>query len=134
NNLQEEFTQMIKTQPIKKYIAPAIVATSIAVFSPVLIDEASAHGGPDIEETSNTEVNTSSSSDSSEAVRGGATLLGNVDVTNLQEQLNENGQDVAVDGMSGKDTKKSVNAVQEANGIQDECIVGGAKKDASGIS
>src|SRR5699024_8672936 len=125
---------MIKTQPIKKYIAPAIVATSIAVFSPVLIDEASAHGGPDIEETSNTEVNTSSSSESSEAVSGGATLLGNVDVTNLQEQLNENGQDIAVDGINGKDTKKSVKAVQEDNGIQVDGIVGDDTKDALGLS
>ena len=125
---------MIKTQPIKKYIAPAIVATSIAVFSPVLIDEASAHGGPDIEETSNTEVNTSSSSESSEAVSGGATLLGNVDVTNLQEQLNENGQDIAVDGINGKDTKKGVKDVQKSAGIKEDGIVGDDTKDALGLS
>src|SRR5699024_10139792 len=125
---------MIKTQPIKKYIAPAIVATSIAVFSPVLIDEASANGDHDIEETSNTKVNTSSSSESSEAVSGGATLLRNVDVTNLQEQLNENGQDVSVDGINGKDTKKGVEAVQEDNGIQVDGIVGDDTKDALGIS
>src|SRR5699024_8885872 len=109
---------MIQTQPIKKYIAPAIVATSIAVFSPVLIDEASAHGGTDTDDTRTPDENTSGSSDASEAVSGGATLLGNVDVTNLQEQLNENGQDIAVDGINGKDTKKGVEAVQEDNGIQ----------------
>lgn len=127
---------MIKTQPIKKYIAPAIVATSIAVFSPVLIDEASANAGNDIEATSNTEVNTSSSSDSSEAKaeNGSAQILGNVDITELQEKLSEKGQSLDVDGANGPDTEKAVRGFQSDEGLKVDGIVGDGTKDALGIS
>lgn len=133
---------MIKTQPIKKYIAPAIVATSIAVFSPVLIDDVSAHGGPDIEETnngaqtSNTEESTSSSSDSSEtkAENGSATILSDIGTKELQKKLNDKGQDIAEDGANGPDTEKAVRAVQKDEGIQEDGIVGDDTIDVLGIS
>lgn len=143
---------MIKTQPIKKYIAPAIVATSIAVFSPVLIDEASAHGGPDIEEsnnsaqTSNAEENTSSSSDSSEAksdsnsseteaTNGGITLLsGNAEIGEVQQKLRDKGYNLAADGLNGPKTETSLKSLQADEGIQVDGIVGDDTADALGIS
>src|SRR5699024_5314724 len=125
---------MIKTQPIKKYIAPAIVATSIAVFSPVLIDEASAHGGPDIEETSNTEVNTSSSSDSSEAENGGISIIGDYTIMNIQEALRDKGYNLAADGINGPKTEKTLKSFQSDEGIQVDGIVGDATAKALGLS
>ena len=125
---------MIKTQPIKKYIAPAIVATSIAVFSPVLIDEASAHGGPDIEETSNTEVNTSSSSDSSEAENGGISIIGDYTIMNIQEALRDKGYNLAADGIDGPKTEKTLKSFQSDEGIQVDGIVGDATAKALGLS
>src|SRR5699024_403812 len=113
-----------------------LVATSIAVFSPVLIDEASANAGNDIEATSNTEVNTSSSSDSSEAKaeNGSAQILGNVDITELQEKLSEKGQSLDVDGANGHDTEKGVSGFQSDEGLKVDGIVGDGTKDALGIS
>src|SRR5699024_9704223 len=131
---QEEFTQMIKTQPIKKYIAPAIVATSIAVFSPVLIDEASAHGGPDIEDTSNTEVNTSSSSEANEAENGGISIIGDYTIMNIQEALRDKGYNLAADGIDGPKTEKTLKSFQSDEGIQVDGIVGDATAKALGLS
>lgn len=115
---------MIKTQPIKKYIAPAIVATSIAVFSPVLIDDVSAHGGPDIEETNN---------GAETAQAGGATILNNIGVQELQETLSEKGYDVAADGINGSETEDGVKDLQKDSGIAEDGIVGDDTEKALGV-
>src|SRR5699024_1796308 len=124
NILQEDFTQMIKTQPIKKYIAPAIVATSIAVFSPVLIDDVSANAGPDIEETEN---------GAETAQAGSATILNNIGVLDLQEALAEKGYDVAADGINGEETHKGVKKLQKDSGIAEDGIVGDDTEEALGV-
>lgn len=112
---------MIKKYSLGKYIAPAVVATSIAVFSPVLMEDVSAHGSADAEEsTPATTIETSNEGSSN----GSATILSNIGVQDLQQKLTDNGQDLAVDGANGKETKDAVENFQSEKGIQVDGIVG----------
>lgn len=112
---------MIKKYSLRKYIAPAVVATSIAVFSPVLIEDVSAHGSADVEEsTPATTIETSNE----ESSNGSATILSNIGIQDLQQKLADNGQNLAVDGANGEETKDAVENFQSEKGIQVDGIVG----------
>ena len=112
---------MIKKYSLRKYIAPAVVATSIAVFSPVLIEDVSAHGSADVEEsTPATTIETSNEGSSN----GSATILSNIGIQDLQQKLADNGQNLAVDGANGEETKDAVENFQSEKGIQVDGIVG----------
>src|SRR5699024_2437843 len=111
---------MIKKYSLGKYIAPAVVATSIAVFSPVLMDDVSAHGPADVEEsTPATTIETSNE----ESSNGSATISSNNSVQDLQQKQADNGQNLAVDGANGKETKDAVENFQSEKVIQVDCIV-----------
>src|SRR5699024_4335896 len=116
---------MIKKYSLRKYIAAAVVATSIAVFSPVLIEDVSAHGSADVEEsTPATTIETSNEGSSN----GSATILSNSSIPELPQRLANNGQNLAVDRANGEETKDAVEYFQSEKGIKVDGIVG---KDTS---
>lgn len=109
---------MIKVQSVKKYIVPAVFATSLAVFSPVFIDSASAHGAPDMEDNATTNTATTQTENNN------AVILTNMGVEELQQKLTQNGQNLAVDGINGSETGQAVKNFQSNQGLQVDGIVG----------
>lgn len=116
---------MLTKQSIRKYLAPAAIATSIAVFSPVGMDSASAHGGPDeAESTTEVESTTSESNQQQETNNSVVFVSQTISVGDLQQQLLDKGYDINVDGINGPQTESTLRDFQSNQGIAVDGIVG----------
>src|SRR5699024_1948320 len=78
-------------------------------------------GSADVEEsTPATTIETSNEGSSN----GSATILSNIGIQDLQQKLADNGQNLAVDGANGEETKDAVENFQSEKGIKVDGIVG----------
>ncbi|HLR22280.1 MAG TPA: NlpC/P60 family protein [Pseudogracilibacillus sp.] len=116
---------MVTKQSIRKYLAPAAIATSIAVFSPVGMDSAFAHGGPtEAESTTEVESTTSESNQQQETNNRVVFVSQTLSVGDLQQQLLDKGYDINVDGINGPQTESTLRDFQSNQGIAVDGIVG----------
>src|SRR5699024_4176159 len=123
--IQEGVHKMVTKQSIRKYLAPAAIATSIAVFSPVGMDSAFAHGGPtEAESTTEVESTTSESNQQQETNNRVVFVSQTLSVGDLQQQLLDKGYDINVDGINGPQTESTLREFQSNQGIAVDGIVG----------
>src|SRR5699024_2275185 len=117
--------KMVTNQSIKKYLAPAAIATSIAVFSTVGMDSAFAHGGQtEAESTTEVESTTSESNLQQETNNRDVLISQTISVDDVQQQLLEKGYDINVDGIKGHQTKNTLRDFQSNQVIAVDGIVG----------
>src|SRR5699024_6081086 len=116
---------MITKQSIRKYLAPAEIATSMEVFSPFGMDSAFAHGGPtEAESTTEVESTTSESNQQQETNNRVVFVSQTLSVGDLQQQLLDKGYDINVDGINGPQTESTLRDFQSNQGIAVDGIVG----------
>src|SRR5699024_5823600 len=116
---------MVTKQSIRKYLAPAAIATSIAVFSPVGMDSAFAHGGPtEAESTTEVESTTSESNQQQETNNRVVFVSQPLSVGDLHQQLLDKGYAINVDGVNEPQTESTLRDFQSNQAIAVDGIVG----------
>src|SRR5699024_12360918 len=104
---------MVTKQSIREYLAPAAIATSIAVFSPVGMDSAFAHGGPTkAESTTEVESTTSESTQQQETNNRVVVVTQTLSVGDLQQKLLDKRYDINIDGINGPKTESTLSDIQ----------------------